>query len=251
MKSGSYDGFFVGWGKKFPKGLHGFLICVCVFLIGIFAGTAYSFVVTQPDPGEGAFRFDLGRQNLEGVLQAKPYPMLHVAPGEKYPDGHTIMLAGQGKRGVVEKAASLDGQVVKLRGILLKRGSMDMLQVAGKISAVESASVVPTAVESLGRYRMNGEICDGKCYAGAMRPGTGIAHKACANLCLSGGVPPVFVSVGDVEGTSFFMLADPAGNALDDRLFNLTAIFLEAEGELEKHGKLMVFKIDLDKVKVH
>ena len=77
MSGKSYDGFFVGWGKKLPKGLPPFLIASVLFIVGLFAGTAFSFVATQSDPGEGAFRFDMGRQTIVGVLQAKPYPVIH------------------------------------------------------------------------------------------------------------------------------------------------------------------------------
>ena len=38
----SYDGFFIGWGKKWPKGLKSFLIIVSLFTVGLFAGTAFS-----------------------------------------------------------------------------------------------------------------------------------------------------------------------------------------------------------------
>jgi hypothetical protein len=247
MSGTNYDGFFIGWGKKLPKGLSSFLIVISLFTVGLFAGTAFSFVVSQDDPGDGAFR---GRQNVTGVIQAVPYPVVHIPPGDKYPNGHTIMLSGGGKRGVQKQAEPLDGQVVQIRGALLKRGDLDMIQVGRRIRAVEDATPHEIEITSLGRWKLSGEICDGKCYAGAMRPGTGLAHKACANLCLIGGVPAVFVSSGPVDGSTFFMLADADGKALGDRLYDLTAVLLSAEGEVEKRGDLHLFKIDLDSVEV-
>ena len=247
MSGKSYDGFFIGWGKKFPKGLGSFLIAVCLFTLGIFAGTAFSFVVSQDDPGDGSFR---GRQNLVGVIKAEPYPVLHVLPGERYPDGHSIMLTGQGKRGVARQTKPLDGQVVRVRGALIKRGDLDMVQVGRRIMPVKDQTAPQVKIESLGKWKLSGEICDGKCYAGAMRPGNGLAHKACANLCLVGGIPAVFVSKGAVNGSNFFMLTDSKGQPLDDRLYDLTAVLLTAEGEIERHGDLHVFKMDLDSVEV-
>ena len=241
-----YDGFFIGWGKKLPKGLNSFLIIVSLFTFGLFAGTAFSFVVTQNDPGDGSFK---GRQRVVGVISAKPYPVLHVAAGEKYPDGHSFMLSGQGKRGVMERANPLDGQVVEIRGALIKRGDLDMIQV-GRMRPMAEESPHDVEITQLGRWRLSGEICDGKCYAGAMRPGRGLAHKACANLCLVGGVPAVFVANGEVDGASFFLLADAKGTPLDDKIYGLTAILLSAEGDIERHGDLHIFKIDLDSVKV-
>jgi hypothetical protein len=97
----------------------------------------------------------------------------------------------------------------------------------------------------LGRWRITGEICDGKCYSGSMRPGNGLAHKACANFCILGGVPPVFVSTAPVEGSSFMLLADAAGGPLPGRLYDLVALRLQLEGELERRGDLLVFKVNL------
>lgn len=250
MSRKSYDGFFIGWGKKLPKGLPSFLIIISLFVVGLFAGTAFSIVVTQDDPGDGAFRFDLGRQKLVGVITADPYPVLHVAASEEYPDGRSIMLSGPGKRGVMDQASKLDGKVAEVRGVLLKRGDLDMIQVRGRMRSMEAIVPHEVITKSLGKWQLSGEICDGKCYAGAMRPGNGLAHKACANLCLVGGVPAVFVSKGEIEGTSFFMLADSEGNVVDDELYNLTAILLTAQGEVERRGALNVFKIDLSTVSV-
>lgn len=248
MSKNSYDGFFIGWGKKLPKGLPSFLIVISLFVVGLFAGTAFSFVVTQDDPGDGAFRFDMGRQKLVGVITADPYPVLHVAASDDYPDGRSIMLSGSGKRGVMDQASQLDGKVAEVRGVLLKRGELEMIQVRGRMKPMLDITPHQVKTSSLGKWQLSGEICDGKCYAGAMRPGNGLAHKACANLCLVGGVPAVFVSKGEVEGASFFMLADSEGNVVDNNLYDITAVLLTAQGEVERLGALNVFKIDLSTV---
>ncbi len=247
MSGKVYDGFFIGWGKKLPVGLSGFLIAASLFIVGLFAGTAFSFVISQDDPGSGGFK---GRQKIVGVMSSTPYPVIHIAAGDKYPNGHSIMLSGPGKRGVMDQAEALEGQVVEARGALLKRGDLDMLQVGQRIKPIADAQPQDVEITQLGRWKLSGEICDGKCYAGAMRPGNGLAHKACANLCLVGGVPAVFVASGKVDGASFFMLADADGNAISEQLYGLTAVLLSAEGAIEKRGDLHVFKIDLDSVKV-
>lgn len=258
MSRMGYDGFFIGWSKKLPAGLKMFLPGLGLLLVGLFSGIAYSVAVTQDDPGDGRFAFNLGRQTVVGVLEAHPYPTIRIPPGEAYPNGHTMMLSGPGKRGVAKQALALDGRVVHATGILLKRGTLDMLQVnGGRLRLMEAVSDEPTEMpddlmtsEDLGRWRLTGEICDGKCYAGAMRPGTGLAHKACANLCLTGGIPPVFVSTGPVDGQTFFLLGDKDGQPLTDRILDLTALLVEAEGHVERRGDLLVFKMDLETVKV-
>ncbi|MGI9422759.1 MAG: hypothetical protein ACR2PA_06170, partial [Hyphomicrobiaceae bacterium] len=104
--------------------------------------------------------------------------------------------------------------------------------------------------EALGRWRLKGEICDGKCLAGAMRPGRGLAHRACANLCLIGGVPPIFVASEPVAGSQFFLLADQDGNALPDAYLNHVAVYISLDGTIERRGKILLFKVDLASLKV-
>lgn len=74
-------------------------------------------------------------------------------------------------------------------------------------------------------------------------PGQGLAHKACANLCLLGGVPPVFVSSAPVEGSEFLLMADADGKAVTEEILKFTATYVETEGEIERHGDMLIFKI--------
>lgn len=252
MTTAKDDPFFVGYINRAPGSLSWFLSLASVLLIGLFASAGFLVSTGQSDAGRGNFQWGLGQQTLTGVISAKPYPVLHARPTKLFPQGRSIMLSGVGKRGVQAKAGELDGQVVTASGIVLKRGDLDMLQV-GKLEAAEPSvaaegeRVLPQS-EDLGRWRLAGEICDGKCVAGAMRPGTGLSHKACANLCLIGGVPPVFVSTGNVEGQDFFLLGDINGGELTDRIFDLVALPVEVEGRLERRGDLLVLLIDPDRV---
>ena len=242
--------FFVGY-LGVPKGLKSFLLKASLLLFAGFAAGGVLAGVSQDDPGQAGFRFDFGRQTVSGVIETMPYPVLHVTKGnDRIATGHTLMLTGQGKNGVMGDTTTFANSVVDATGIVLKRGDLDMIQVGRRMRAMKDVEPHQVETVSLGRWKLSGEICDGKCYAGAMRPGTGLAHKACANLCLVGGVPAVFVSSGPVDGSTFFMLADKEGNALGDELYDLTAVLLSAEGEVEKRGNLHLFKIDLDTVEV-
>lgn len=239
--------FFIGWAAPAAP-LRRFLLMVIAGLVAAFAGLGWLVAATQDDPGGGSFRFDWGVQSVTGVLEATPYPLLHVIDSDRFAPGHTLLLSGQGKRGVQGRADPLDGQVVRVAGVALKRGDLDMIQLNqldGAMSLAQGAAAarVPAPLP-LGRWRITGEICDGKCYAGAMRPGTGLAHKACANLCLLGGVPPVFVATDKVAGQQFLLLANAEGGAVTDRVLDHVATLLTVEGEVERHGDLLVFRID-------
>ena len=83
-----------------------------------------------------------------------------------------------------------------------------------------------------------------------MRPGTGLAHRACANLCLLGDVAPVFVSAGPIDGDGFLLMAGPDGKAVPAALFDYTAVLVALEGEVERHGDMLILKVAQDTIEV-
>ncbi|MEL6168674.1 MAG: hypothetical protein AAFR35_08275 [Pseudomonadota bacterium] len=244
--------FFVGY-LPVPPGLRAFLLSTAVSLVAFFAVIAIMTGTAQDDPGDAAFRFDLGRQTVSGVLEATPYPIVHVTEGnDQIPAGHTLMVSGQGKNGAITRGAPLDGQLVTISGVLLQRGTLDMLQLRGGANGLAAAEGAegpapsrPTA-EPLGRWRLAGEICDGKCLSGAMRPGRGLSHKACADLCIIGGIPPVFVTTQPVEGEEFLMITGPDGTELPEEARDHIATYITVEGDISRHGDLLIFAIDPD-----
>ena len=252
MSSETKTPFFVGYLPT-PAGLRVFLVSVAAGLIGMFAALALAIGAAQDDPGIGEFKFGWGPQTVTGVLHAKPYPVLHVTKGSKrLPAGRALLLSGPGKRGVQARVAKLDGKLVTLRGIALKRGEIDGLQVGGGRNNIKPAKGDGREIrsKSLGRWRLKGEICDGKCLVGAMRPSRGLAHKACANLCLIGGAPPVFVASGKVDGSEFFVLGDKNGNPLPESYLRYAALYVSLDGEVERRGSILIFKVDLETLKV-
>jgi hypothetical protein len=236
------DNFFVGWAGRLPRAHVWFLARVCGGALLGFVLLAVALARSIDDPGTGGFDWDAGEMTLRGVATALPYPALRL------PDGHAILLAGVGKSGV-DLPSSVDGHMVEARGVMIRRGTLEMLQVNGDLHAVDGTAA-PASPEQLGRWRITGEICDGKCESGAMRPGNGIAHRACANLCLIGGVPPVFVTTAPVEGTSFLLLGDTAGAALPDLARDLVGLRVVLEGSLERRADLLVFKADISRAVV-
>ena len=246
-----YDEYFVGFFPVPPR-LRVFLVVVSVALIGAFAALSLAAGATQDDPGEGNFRFDFGRQTVTGVLEVTPLPLLRITEGnERLPAGHTLMLAAGGKGSLEGRAAPLAGKLVTVSGVILQRGELDMLQVRGGrggLGPAEGEAPAIAAAEPLGRWRLAGEICDGKCLAGAMRPGRRLAHKACANLCVIGGLPPVFVSTQPVEGSEFLLIAGPDGGPMPDALLDHMAAFVRLEGDIERRGDLLILKVDPETV---
>ncbi|WP_244618872.1 hypothetical protein [Rhizobium sp. 18065] len=223
------------------------LLFVVFFLLGLaFASLAFS--LSAQNPGSGGYVDELQGGRLAGVLEMLPYPILRV-PARDGRGPRAIMLSGQGKAGVAKDADPLNGQWAEVSGIFVKRGDLDMLLVGGNPGLASATSPVeaiqPAAPVSLGRWRLTGEICDGKCYAGAMRPGTGLAHKACANLCITGGVPPVFVTTSPVEGHNFLLMAGSDGGPLPRALLNRTGLLIELDGEVEQRDDILIFRVKM------
>lgn len=242
--------FFVGWGKV-PKALRLFLAVCAAFLLVAFGVLAYGTSATQTDTGSGAF---MGQTQVRGILQVNPYPILHVIESPHFKRGDTILLSGNGKSGAVDQAAGMDGKIVQANGFRLDRGELHGMQLRNGKRGLKLADnqdqSLDVKVEPLGRWKLQGEVCDGKCLSGAMRPGQGLAHRACANLCLLGDVAPVFVSSGPVDGSEFFLMSNSTGGAVTKELLDYTAIFVEIEGDVERHGNMLVFKIQPDTLKV-
>lgn len=239
------DDFFIGWSGRLARASAWRVRAAtaglaCVFLL---AGLLLARAIDDPGGGDG-----LGERTIEGVLTALPYPTITMAPSAAHPRGHSVMLSGLGKD-AAPFDRGLDGRQVVATGYMLQRGALEMLQVGAPLreaaSPTSAAVVAPAVVEPLGRWRITGEICDGKCLAGAMRPGSGIAHRACANLCVSGGVPPVFVATGPVEGATHLLLGDGGGGPLNERFRELMALRVTLEGPVERRGDLLVFRPDL------
>jgi hypothetical protein len=254
--SGPSGPFFIGWASAVPPTLRAFLVWLSVALLGLAALLGLLLSVRIDDPGRGAFDWAAGEQTLRGVLSAAPYPLLILPPSPAHPNGHAVLLGGEGKNGAAV-APTLDGREVEATGFVIRRGDIEMLQVSGDPGlrpvgpppALVPPALVPPPVP-LGRWRLVGEICDGKCYAGAMRPGAGIAHRACAGLCLTGGLPPVLVTTGPVDGTSFLLLAGVDGGPVAGGLARLAGLRLRLDGRIERHADLLVLRADPASVQV-
>lgn len=241
-------GFFVGYFKKVPADVRALMIGFIVFFVAGMASASVFLSLSTESPGAGSYADELHGEHLIGTMEVKPYPILRV-PGDGTKPARAIMLAGSGKFGVDERALPLVGKTAQVGGIFVKRGDLEMLLIGGgddlKAAGAQSPAIqVVPASQDLGRWRLTGEICDGKCGAGAMKPGKGLAHKACANLCISGGVPPVFVSTAPVDGHIFFMLAAKDGGPMPAALLDKTSVPVVLEGTIERRDDLLIFKVE-------
>jgi hypothetical protein len=243
--------FFVGWDRRSGSANFRFLAVVAgvvLLVLAVLGGVAGRylprdaslFALSPLPPAEAP----IDSVTLRGRISLRPVATVFVAPDASHPRMHSVLLSGDGKSGVSLAGSLTDGAMVSVTGLLLRRGSIDMLVVGEPVQPLAEPAIDVPAPVSLGRWRVAGEICDGKCQTGVMQPGQGLSHRACASLCLIGGVPPVLVTAQPIAGTQFFVLASADGSAppAPGRLAGLPLLL---EGEVERRGDLLIFKTDL------
>ena len=241
--------FFIGWSNKPAGATLRFVAIVAAALIFGAATLGFEIGAAAPDPGNGDYTFP--EVTLTGVVETKPVPILRLPASAVRAAPHAVMLSTEGTNGAESVVNGLAGKRVEIRGLLIKRGDIDMLEIDdGGLKPLDAPADALAAAAPLGRWRITGEICDGKCYAGAMRPGGGLAHKACAGICLVGGVPAIFVSTGPVEGQSFMIIVDAKSGTFIRPFRDLAALRIAIEGEVQRIDDLLIFYADPATAKV-
>ncbi len=240
--------FYVGYRPRMSPSLARFVAPRVALLVLAAASLAVMIAgLHRPyDEARSDFR-DL--RDFDGVLLADPAPHLVVArPGRtRGRDYSRYLLVGRGKSGPKVDLASLDGRPVRVRGSLIYRDSQTMLAVKSAELLAESEAPFSAPVsppDSLGRFTLQGEIVDSKCFIGTMRPGNTKVHRGCATRCIAGGVPPVLL-VRDEAGTAlYFLLVATDGSAVNARVLDLVAEPVEIEGEVVRLDDMLVLRSD-------
>jgi hypothetical protein len=82
-----------------------------------------------------------------------------------------------------------------------------------------------------------------------MKPGGGKTHKACAMLCVSGGVPPMLVTRDAAGNETFYLLVTEAGGVANESVLDFVGDPVEVSGRLERHGDLLILRVAADGVR--
>lgn len=231
------DEFYVGY-LPLPAGYLRFIRIAVPSLLWLMVLAAALVALMQRSPGNAVWE---DGQPIErtGTLYEKPYP--YIVDG-----GAAVFLVEQGKRGTQDRARGLDGQRVRVTGWRLQRDGREILELVPEASALQPDSGSPLAdprpTKTLGPTTLRGEIVDYKCYLGAMKPGDGKGHKACAILCMTGGIPAMLVT-HETAGPLYTLLADANGDPIDEAIIAMAAEPVEVSGELVEVGPLRVLKV--------
>lgn len=175
---------------------------------------------------------------IVGRFEAEPYAVLWVAREGAGPE--PVLLVGQGKLGVPDHLDVLDGALVRVHGHVLEREAQRMIELGREPERVEgdASSLGTRSVTSAGEVVVTGEIVDEKCWLGRMRPGAGRTHRACAQLCVAGGIPPVLVGRDEHGAPVRAVVVDEHGGPATDWIVPYLAEPLRIRGELVRDGAL-------------
>ena len=237
----SKDDFFIGWAET-PKVDRRFFFGAGLGLLAGTAAVAGGVAALQRPMGKGDWNMGKIRE-WRGIATAEPYAMLRTTDLDGTP--RTALLGCQGKCGVSAKIGALAGKPVIVQGSLIQRGTHSMIavidgldwireDVGGDIDGLAFPKPEPVMEVSL-----NGEILDTKCWFGAMRPSSGKVHKACASLCIRGGLPPAFY-VKDPQDQSALMIMTSGGFGHNKDLLPYVADTVSITGQVQRFGDLFL-----------
>jgi len=243
------DEFYIGWEDKAAPGIGRFVRKIIFLLLAIGVGGALALAACQRTIGVSMFEWGTVK-SFSGILKTEPYPHLLVprpgAAGEQK-EFSTYYLVAPFKHGLDrEKISALENKTVSLKGTLIYRGNQTMVEAIPDSIKIADRQLPPTGIEtvSLGRQTFVGEIVDSKCYLGVMNPGLLLAHRDCAILCISGGIPPILF-VRQKIGPPIYLLLTAADNQpVNQQVLDLVAEPVQITGEVERQGDLLILRAD-------
>lgn len=244
----SRDEFYIGYLEKAPEGV-GRFVKHRVRLLLLIGALVASILTASQAPFDVAF-FDFGvPKTYEGVVRLVPHPVLEVQrPGLEEPAGagsSRYLLVGFGKAGAEAEVAGLEGWRVQLEATPIYRDAQTMLEIVpGSVAPVDGPAPATEEPVVLGDFTFEGEIVDSKCHLGVMKPGETKPHRACAALCIRGGVPPILLVRGDRTPAAQLLLVGKDGEALNDAVLEFVAEPVRVQGELVRMGDLYVLRAD-------
>ncbi len=237
------DDFFVGY-LPVPARVRRFCLLTGAGILLGLAACAGFVALRHTDPGTGtwSYRDGLPPSEITGLYRASPYPLLLVPAADGV---RTILLVAEGKHaGPV--APALDHQFLRARGTFLERDGCALFEVIGDLTALPDSSVhlPPELTSAASPATFIGQVIDPKCYLGAMKPGGGKVHKACASLCIRGGIPPMLAVMRPDGSEDFILLTDAHGAPVSAQILPFVGEQVRASGILSSIGDLKVLALD-------
>lgn len=234
----SDDGeFYIGYAKRPPRRIARTIFRAVVGLNVVAAVVTLLLLFAQRPFARSTFEFQQYRE-FAGEVEMKPYPALLVLrPGGK--EYSRYLLVAPGKHGADAEVRSFAGKAVHLRGSLIYRDSQTMVElVPGSVQALKKEPAV-VSFATVGEVTLTGEIVDSKCYLGVMNPGRTKVHRDCAARCISGGIPPAFVTADD-----FYLMVGGDGRSVQHEVLDWVGETIELTGTVQRSGETLILRTE-------
>ena len=230
--------FFVGYLQA-PVGVTKFYKIAVPLLLAVAFSFSIWLASAQKSAGEGVWDLS-GEVEVTGYLTVDPYPVIHI-PGDT---PRSIILVEQTKMGATDRAKEFADQWVSISGFAITRGDWTMLQLipSSTFSLQTDSSDLPLSIVDMGEIELSGEIIDSKCFLGVMKPGAGKVHRACASMCLRGGIPPLLVVKNAQDERYGFMLMNEDGESASIELADMVGVPIRLTGRMEQRGDIMYIR---------
>lgn len=240
------DRIYVGYLPLTPRDRL-FVRAGLVVLLAAVATLAFAAGRDQRSPGAGHWDVE-NRTTITGVIRTDGAARIVTLHENQ---ARTWFLVRPGKVGAGSFLTEFEGLTVTVDGFALTRGDARMLELAGAPAPAQPTGAGPTS----GRgppaepASFRGEIVDLKCYLGAMKPGDGRAHKACATLCVVGGIPAAFITAGADGSVRCLLLRTADGRALPMNLIDRIGEPVEVRGRVAREGDFEWLIVEADAVR--
>jgi hypothetical protein len=229
---------YVGYLPLPPRHARMLRIAIPVALWVLLALNAVS-VWAMRDPGSAAWNTD-DTVTLTGRL------VDHGAPVLITDDGETVLLTRDSKRGPFD-GPTREGRV-EATGFILVRHGRRMLEItqaeSERVASRDVGEQLRRAFPSTTPITLRGEILDAKCYLGAMKPGDGKGHKACATLCIRGGVPAAIRIRTPSGAESIALVFGPGFTPFPETLLEYVGDAVECSGKHFRIGDIDAIAVD-------
>ena len=256
--------FYIGYLPKAPKGIARKSLLLVVLFFMLLGASAYMVVSHQRSINNGTYEFG-ELTEVEGLIYTSPQPFIKVIDGtdlQGNPVFKNILLIDFGKFGATETLQKIQSKAtikfnaiyVKLRGTLIYHNGITLLELTEKENSyisfrpLDNQYLFAKESKELRNQTLQGEIIDPKCYFGSMKPGESKPHKSCAALCISGGIPPMFVSQNEEGLADYYLILGENGEKINQEVLPYVADPTQISGRVTTLDEWKVIYINPDEI---
>jgi methionine sulfoxide reductase heme-binding subunit len=248
--------FFIGWSNMNPAPIMKFVRRSALGLGALALLVAVGFTTKLSHVAKSSFDYD-NLKEVRGQLVSSPFPAIRSITGkdkEGKPVIRTYPLVNDAKFGAdgivdsVKKVYNTDSYTAIIKGAVIVRSNVAAMELSEGIRSVkvmDKDNGLPDAeLKKVADTSILGEIIDPKCYLGAMNPGEGKPHRACAILCISGGIMPMLTFKDNHGQMQYAILLGTHGEKINSSVIKHVAEPVKISGTLFRYDNWYVFYTD-------